>query len=120
NIFSYLNNEDSDFEQKMLDHILASPHEPIRNQITVKHKSGALLWCDVAFTNYLDDPHIQGIVFNLRDYTKQKKATDIVYHLANYDYLTGLPNRRYFENQLLSALQAAKTTQTRLALLFLD
>ncbi|EGV28110.1 diguanylate cyclase/phosphodiesterase with extracellular sensor [Thiorhodococcus drewsii AZ1] len=41
-------------------------------------------------------------------------------HLANYDTLTGLPNRHLFQDRLRHATQAADRNGTRLGLLFLD
>lgn len=40
--------------------------------------------------------------------------------LANYDALTGLPNRKYFVENLKQALENAEQQQSDLALLFLD
>ncbi|MGA2849018.1 MAG: GGDEF domain-containing protein [Terracidiphilus sp.] len=41
-------------------------------------------------------------------------------HLALHDYLTGLPNRRLFQDRLASALERARRTETQTALLVLD
>lgn len=120
NLTEFIDDKVLAFEKGILHRIIDQPSEPILQQIRFTHKDGTIRWCDAAFTNYLADEHIQGIVFNLRDFTKQKEATDIVHHLANYDYLTGLPNRRHFENKLREALKNAKSNKHRVALLFLD
>jgi len=41
-------------------------------------------------------------------------------HLALHDHLTGLPNRRLFQDRLASALERARRTETQAALLVLD
>lgn len=120
NLEAFFDNEDQIFWTNMLDEIINNPNEPIRDQVKVKHRDGGTRWCDVAFTNYIADPHINGIVFNFRDFTKQKEAIDKVNQLANYDFLTGLPNRRHFEKFLRNSLKSAKKDNNRLALLFVD
>lgn len=120
NLEAFFDKEDIFFWKSMLQEIIDKPTAPIRHQVKIKHKKGSMCWFDVAFTNYLEDPHINGIVFNFRDFTKQKKATDKVKQIANYDFLTGLPNRRHFENHLRESLKNAKKNQNRFALLFLD
>jgi predicted signal transduction protein with EAL and GGDEF domain len=56
----------------------------------------------------------------LQDVTERKQAEDQIRRLANYDPLTGLPNRRYFRDQLHAALQSASVHCTRAAVLFID
>lgn len=48
------------------------------------------------------------------------KNQEIATHLAYHDPLTDLPNRRFFEENLHSAIQEAQSTQTMLAVMFID
>lgn len=120
NIIDYIDKEDISLEKSLLQKIMENPNDSIRYQSRLRHKDSTYRWCEVVFSNYLEDPYIQGIVFNIRDYTKQKEANDIIKHLANYDYLTGLPNRRYFESQLEKALNNAKIKNESVAIISLD
>lgn len=120
NIKDYLAEEETDMELNFFKKIMDNPNDPIHYQTRFKHKDGTCRWCEAVFSNYLEDPYIQGIVFNIRDYTKQKEANDIIKHLANYDYLTGLPNRRHFENQLEKTLQKAKENNENIAIFYID
>jgi diguanylate cyclase (GGDEF)-like protein/PAS domain S-box-containing protein len=54
------------------------------------------------------------------DVTKEKQAEEKINYQANYDALTGLPNRTLFEDRLAQSLAAAKRDDTHLALMFLD
>lgn len=54
------------------------------------------------------------------DITQRKTHEELIWNQANYDALTGLPNRRMFREHLDQAIQSAKDGQQRLALLFLD
>lgn len=55
-----------------------------------------------------------------RDITKFKQSEKTIRKMAYRDALTGLPNRRFFNEHLSNALKVAKSQQTKLALLFLD
>ena len=43
-----------------------------------------------------------------------------MYRLANFDAMTGLPNRRMFEDRLVQALREAESRQGRVAVLIID
>ncbi len=51
---------------------------------------------------------------------ERKQAEEHIYQLANYDPLTGLPNRGQLNNHLKYALGLARRTNGQLALMFLD
>ncbi|MGG2094411.1 DUF4084 domain-containing protein [Bacillus sp. S13(2024)] len=55
-----------------------------------------------------------------RDITELKIKQQQVEHMAFHDALTGLPNRRKFEKELLEALQDARKRDTTVSVLFLD
>ncbi|WP_158318636.1 EAL domain-containing protein [Halalkalibacter akibai] len=50
---------------------------------------------------------------------KLEESLEQIEYLANHDHLTGLPNRRFFEEQLSKAIEEENKNQ-KLALLFLD
>jgi diguanylate cyclase (GGDEF)-like protein/PAS domain S-box-containing protein len=49
-----------------------------------------------------------------------KKQKDILYHQANHDNLTGLPNRVLFNDRLAQGIKKAKRYNEELALFFID
>ena len=55
-----------------------------------------------------------------RDITERKRTVERIYHLANYDILTNLPNRALLTERLQQALFKARRDKARLALMFLD
>ncbi len=55
-----------------------------------------------------------------RDVTERKKATEQIQFLAYYDGLTGLPNRRFYKELLVRAIQYAERYEKILAVLFID
>ncbi|MGQ0656071.1 MAG: EAL domain-containing protein [Betaproteobacteria bacterium] len=56
----------------------------------------------------------------LRDITERKRAEERLKHLAQYDPLTGLPNRSLFRDRLEHGLAQAQRSGRPLALLFVD
>ncbi|CAG0958933.1 putative signaling protein [Rhodocyclaceae bacterium] len=54
------------------------------------------------------------------DITERKQADEIIWQQANYDTLTGLPNRRLFRDRLRQELRRAERNRGSLALLFID
>lgn len=56
----------------------------------------------------------------VRDVTERKLVEHKIKHMAHYDHLTGLPNRRLFLDQLEHAIKLAKRRHQKTAVLFLD
>jgi diguanylate cyclase (GGDEF)-like protein/PAS domain S-box-containing protein len=56
----------------------------------------------------------------VRDITEEKASASYLQHLAHYDPLTGLPNRLVLEERLCEALEQARVSATRVALVFVD
>lgn len=54
------------------------------------------------------------------DISERKAAEERVRHLAQYDFLTDLPNRALFADRLKQAIGAAQRDGSRLALMFID
>ncbi|OAN50651.1 response regulator [Paramagnetospirillum marisnigri] len=61
--------------------------------------------------------HMLGV---FSDITARKEDEEKVWRQANFDVLTGLPNRSLFLDRLGQAVKAARRDKTRFALLFVD
>jgi diguanylate cyclase (GGDEF)-like protein len=59
-------------------------------------------------------------LLRLRDLTDQRDVTQRLAALANFDSLTGLPNRELFRDRLGTAMARARRTGQPMALMFLD
>ena len=57
---------------------------------------------------------------NLRDLTERRQAEHRQMRLANFDSLTGLPNRSLFRDRLERAMSRARHSGRQMALMFLD
>jgi diguanylate cyclase (GGDEF)-like protein/PAS domain S-box-containing protein len=60
------------------------------------------------------------VISSIRDITERKRLEDEVLHLAFYDSLTKLANRRLLNDRLTQAIVRARREQSRFALLFID
>lgn len=66
-----------------------------------------------------DQQNVHGTVLTFRDVTKQRNLAEKLAHQAAHDGLTGLLNRKEFENRLAKVLQSARKDNVH-ALLYLD
>ncbi|MDP4004408.1 diguanylate cyclase domain-containing protein [Methylobacterium sp. NEAU K] len=80
------------------------------------HPTGAVLWLAVRAEQIHAD-RLVGVTF---DITERKLAEEQVWRCANHDALTGLPNRRLFQQRLDQALAEAEANGTSVSLLLLD
>lgn len=86
----------------------------------IRHKQGREIWVEARLTNRLHDPLIAGIISNFHDITDRKQAERRIYQLANYDSLTGLPNRRLLLGDLAEAMVHARRRRTGAVLIYMD
>jgi diguanylate cyclase (GGDEF)-like protein/PAS domain S-box-containing protein len=71
-------------------------------------------------TIYHDDGSVHRRVALFSDVTEKKQAEEVIWKQANFDTLTGLPNRRMFLDRLGQDLLKSQRSGHRLALFFLD
>ncbi len=74
-----------------------------------------------AEVEYGADGRPELLVGTLFDVTERTKAEQEIHHLANYDTLTGLPNRNLLHDRLQQAIvQAGRVPDSNVGVLFLD
>ena len=92
-----------------------------QGEIVERHKSGSLYTVDQRITPISDaNGALSYCVIVRDDVTERKNAEGQIMHLANYDQLTGLPNRRLFHEQLNQILKRAEKRHKKAALIFAD
>jgi diguanylate cyclase (GGDEF)-like protein/PAS domain S-box-containing protein len=60
------------------------------------------------------------IIATVRDITRKKESEELIWKQANFDTLTGLPNRRMLHDRLQQAIRKAQRSRLPMALLFVD
>lgn len=86
-----------------------------------RKKNGEFYWCLESISPVRDD---KGMVTNFvsvaEDISERKHAESTIRHLAYYDPLTGLPNRRLFRDRLEQTRTAALRSGELFGLMYLD
>ncbi len=85
-----------------------------------RRADGSWIHLEVLGNNLLDHPGIRGIVLTSRDISERKRAEERVHYLANYDVLTGLPNRFLMQDRLTQVIAQAHRNRLRVALMHID
>ena len=86
-----------------------------------RRKNGTLYveWLDICLVKD-ETGRVTNFIGLSYDITERKAAEENIRHLAQHDFLTGLPNRTLFYDRFEQALAAAKRNQNHFALFFLD
>ncbi|MDF2117454.1 diguanylate cyclase [Roseiarcaceae bacterium H3SJ34-1] len=85
------------------------------------HPDGHWMWLEAISSGIFDEHgNMTEIVTNLRDVTRRKAAEDKLAAAAITDGMTGLGNRRAFDDRLEQEWQRAVRAQSSLALLMID
>ena len=96
----YIHSADRRAAQEAFDNLLKFTQGKINMELRFVGRDAKFHTIDLTGVNLLDDPNIRGILINFHDITdKKRKEREIVY-LTEHSSLTGLYNRRYFDDQL--------------------
>ncbi len=92
-----------------------------RGEVWNKRKSGEVFpeWVTVSVLRNEQDLITHYIAVYL-DITERKKEEERIQYLANYDVLTGLPNRYLLSDRLEQSLTQAQRHHTKMAVMFID
>ena len=66
------------------------------------------------------DSRLVGVVVTFQDVTERKLKDEVILRQANYDALTGLPNRVLFQDRLMQEIKKSNRTESPFAVLFID
>lgn len=103
------------------NHILAAVRDlqRIDLELELRRSDGDLLWLHLK-ADVINGNNGTELIGAIQDITQQKKADQLIEYQANYDLLTGLPNRALFQGRLQHTLLQAARRNTRIAVLFVD
>lgn len=96
-------------------------HATWRGEICNRRKDGTLYWEYLQITPISDiDGKVVAYVAIKQDITEQRNERESLYRQATHDPLTGLPNRRHFQELLEAALARQPRSVQPLGLLMID
>ncbi len=95
----------------------------LRHEFRIKLRDDSWRWVQARAT--VVEQHVQTgmpmrMTGTITDISEKRKAEHIVWEHANFDQLTGLPNRRLFRDRLDQELRRTRRSAESLALLFID
>jgi diguanylate cyclase (GGDEF)-like protein/PAS domain S-box-containing protein len=93
---------------------------PSTAEIRIRHKNGHYIWMETNTTPIIEEGEVQRFVTISRDITERKKLREELEKAAFYDYLSGLPNRRTFDDRLQMAILHAYRSKKKVAVMMLD
>lgn len=105
-----------------MQHLLAMGEERIQNSRIEKvslHRDGHEFPVEWAITTIEVEGQYEFSAF-IRDITSKKKSEELIWKQANFDKVTGLPNRHMFHDRLEQEIKKAQRGELQMALLFID
>lgn len=106
---------------KQSDYAIARSQGVYKLECTRQTKAGDIIPVMIQISPIKDNfNQITGYVSIITDMTEKKKAEEIIWHQANYDALTKLPNRNMFHDRLSQEIKKAQREKLQVAVIFLD
>ncbi|MCG7337056.1 EAL domain-containing protein [Sporosarcina sp. ACRSM] len=85
------------------------------------HKSGEIKWVrDEVIPTYDEEGNLLSIEGVITDITKHMEHEQRMTYYAYHDHLTGLPNRRLFEEKLMEIMEDANANRKTFSVLYMD
>ena len=91
-----------------------------RSEWLVRHKNGNEFWCAISAKSIVDGKPELGTIWIYEDISERKRTEEQLRTLANFDTLTGLPNRSLFMDRLDNYIDLAKRQKQMIAVMFID
>ena len=118
--YDFVFEEDIDRTRALLDECKKDLEDVHRSEIRINDANGRMIWTRSTARCIVNEEQKNNLLFVCEDITEQKKLSEKLSFQASHDALTGLVNRREFEQRINNAISSTKQEQTEHALFFLD
>jgi len=88
-------------------------------EIHAQHREGHEFPVELSLS-VIDSPDLQEFNAYIRDISERKHAETVIWNQANFDSLTGLPNRNLFLQKLEHEMRSCDRSNQSMALMYLD
>ena len=112
--------EDRAYASSQLERCVADPGKIHRWEARKIRRDGTELWARETARAVIGRAHGPSVLVVSEDITESRRRSEQLAYQANHDALTGLVNRRAFEERLERALAAARAEKLEHALCYLD
>jgi diguanylate cyclase (GGDEF)-like protein/PAS domain S-box-containing protein len=103
-----------------LPHAVRDEDGSLHTELRVKRRDGSIFWCDARGRILNPERSEEGSLWIYIDISARKERESRIQHLADHDALTGLLNRRMFDDRLRQALANARRADTIVSLMLVD
>jgi diguanylate cyclase (GGDEF)-like protein len=113
---------DHDLVQQQLTRVQERAVERFELELRCRHRDGGEVWVALHCSHFTEPgAAAPRLILQVQDISARRKAEQNLHDLAFTDTLTGLPNRRCFQDELAQAVATAKADPSqRFAVLYLD
>jgi diguanylate cyclase (GGDEF)-like protein/PAS domain S-box-containing protein len=112
--------QDRAYASSQLDRCVADPGNIHRWETRKVRKDGSELWVRETARAIVSRRHEASVLVVSEDITESRRRSEQLAYHANHDALTGLVNRRAFEERLDHAIAVARAEHVEYALCYLD
>lgn len=120
-LYEYVYAEDQEEVKRLLQYSIQK-RQSERIEYRMISSKGNSVWMEASVKPVLDEGgEVSKVIFTARDITKRKEAEQSLKEMAYTDYLTGLTNRRVFEEFLHKAIARVKRSDHyKFGIMYLD
>jgi diguanylate cyclase (GGDEF)-like protein/PAS domain S-box-containing protein len=119
-VLDFTHPDDAELDRRRVAEMVTSGATRMQWEKRYVHADGHHVWVSLTISIvHLPNGDFE-LINQVEDITERRAALAQLAHNARHDILTGIPNRAYFEEQLAIALERAASTDTRIAVAFLD
>lgn len=115
----FINQEDFRDVDETMSALLARG-DTYHSEIQLADSQNNSFWCAISAKSISSPDHKDDQIWMFEDITQRKQAEEELLKMANYDSLTGLPNRSLFRDRLQQGIGRTNRQSGMLGLLYID